>query len=108
MGFLDSLKSIFAGGPSGDQSSYWLYVRCRRCGEAIKTRIDLNNDLSLNDEGGFVVNKTLIGRKFCFERVEVSLTFDANRRLLDRHISRGDFLTAAEYEAAAAETGKSL
>ena len=105
MGFLDSFKSIFAGGPPGDQSGYWIYVRCRRCGEAIKTRIDLNNDLSLRDDGGFVVNKTLIGgSQLCFERIEVSLTFDAHRQLIDRQISRGEFITAEEYETSAAKS----
>lgn len=102
MGFLDSLKSVFAGGQTQD-NAYWVYVRCRRCGEVIKTRIDLSNDLSLNDAGGFVVNKTLIGgSQLCFERIEVSLTFDSNRQLVDREISRGDFITGEEYDAAAA------
>jgi len=104
MGFLDSLKSVFAGGHT-QGNAYWIYVRCRRCGEAIKTRIDLSNDLSLNEEGGFVVNKTLIGgSQLCFERIEVSLTFDSNRQLIDREISRGDFITAEEYNASAAES----
>jgi hypothetical protein len=104
MGFLDSLKSVFAGGP-GQDNAYWVYVRCRRCGEVIKTRIDLSNDLSLNEAGGFVVNKTLIGgSQLCFERIEVSLTFDSNRQVIDRKISRGDFITAEEYNAAVAES----
>lgn len=101
MGFLDFLKSVVAGGQPQD-NAYWVYVRCRRCGEVIKTRINLSNDLSLNDEGGFVVNKTLIGgSQLCFERVEVSFTFDSNRQLIDREISRGDFISAEEYQAAA-------
>jgi hypothetical protein len=31
---------------------------------------------------------------FCFQRVEVELTIDARRRLLDRRISGGEFLEA--------------
>jgi hypothetical protein len=46
------------------------------------------------------VNKTLIGRQRCFERIEVILTFDAQRRLLNRDIVRGDFITAEEFAAA--------
>jgi hypothetical protein len=104
MGFLDSLKSVFAGEP-GQDNAYWVYVRCRRCGEFIKTRIDLSNDLSLNEEGGFIVNKTLIGgSQLCFERIEVSLTFDSNRQLIERDIRGGDFISAEEYNAGAAET----
>jgi hypothetical protein len=103
MSFFDSLKSLFGGGnssyESGD-SAYWIYVRCRRCGEVIKTRLDLLNSLALNDEGGYTISKTLVGNQLCFERIEVILTFDENRRLLSRDISRGDFITAEEYEAA--------
>jgi hypothetical protein len=47
-----------------------------------------------------MVNKTLVGNRLCFERIEVTLTFDENRRLLDRDITRGEFITRQEYEAA--------
>ena len=100
MGFLDSLKSLFAGGGAQDESGYWVYVRCRRCGEVINTRIDLRNDLSQGEEEGYVITKTLVGDKLCFERIEVTLTFDENRRMVGREITRGDFITAEEFEAA--------
>ncbi len=98
MGFLDSMKSFFAAESVSDE--YWVYVRCRRCGEVIKTRIDLRNNLSQMDGGGYVVNKTLVGNQLCFERVEVTLHFDSNRQLLGREISRGEFITAAEFDLA--------
>jgi hypothetical protein len=100
MGFLDALKSLFSGGGGPDASGYWVYVRCRRCGEAIRTRINLRNDLSPNDDGGYSVIKTLVGDRRCFERIEVTLTFDENRRLLGQEIQRGDFISAKEFEAA--------
>lgn len=99
MGFIDSFKSIFAGGGKQDDG-YYIYVRCRRCGEVIKTRLNLQNDLSLADSGGYVVHKTLMGNQLCFERIEVTLTFDESRHLIDREISRGEFITAADYQAA--------
>ena len=99
MGFMDSLKSLFAGGQEGDKNAYWVYVRCRRCGEVIKTRIDMRNDLSRLDDGGFVVKKTLVGAQRCFERIEVKLTFDEKRELSDREIAGGDFITREEFEA---------
>ncbi|GAB4436689.1 MAG: hypothetical protein Kow0031_18400 [Anaerolineae bacterium] len=95
MGFLDSIKSIFAGEP--EQADYWVYARCRRCGEVIKTRIDLRHDLSEADDGGFTVNKTLVGGNLCFERLGVTLIFDRNRNLIDQQIERGEFITAEEY-----------
>lgn len=99
MGFLDSIKSMFAGEP--EQNDFWVYARCRRCGEVIKTRIDLRNDLSETDDGGYTVNKTLVGGNLCFERLNVTLYFDRSRRLVDQQIERGQFITAAEFEAAA-------
>jgi hypothetical protein len=101
VGFLDSLKSLFSGGGSQQEAAYWLYVRCRRCGEVIRSRIDLRNDLSLSDGGGYSVSKTLVGSKLCFQRIEVTLTFDDERRLVDREISGGEFITAEEFESAA-------
>lgn len=100
MGFLDSFKSIFSGSSSGQNEGYYIYVRCQRCGELIKARLNLMNDLSLADDGGYVVNKTLIGNKLCFERIEVTLRFDERRQLVDRQISRGEFVTAEDYQAA--------
>lgn len=100
MGFLDSLKLIISGGAAVADHAYWVYVRCRRCGEAIKTRIDLHNDLSIADEGGYVVNKTLMGSNLCFERVKVTLRFDGQRRLADRQVSQGEFISAEEYATA--------
>lgn len=98
MGFFDSLKSVFTGGGQ-KASEYWIYVRCRRCGEVIKTRLDLQSGLSRSDEGGYLVRKTLVGNQLCFERIEVTLTFDENRQLVDREIQRGEFITAEAYEA---------
>ena len=100
MGFLDSLKSLFAGGGGADTEGYWVYVRCRRCGEVIKTRLDLRSSLSTSDEGGYVVNKTLLGNQLCFQRIEVTLHFDENRRLIEQEIMQGEFITAEEFEAA--------
>jgi hypothetical protein len=99
MGFLDSLKSLLSGAGGQDRDGYWIYVRCRRCGEVIKTCLDLRSSLSIRDEGGFIVRKTLIGRQHCFQRIEVTLIFDDNRQLVEREIAHGDFITAEEFEA---------
>jgi len=103
MGFLDSLKSIFSGGDSYEQSGHWIYVRCNRCGEAIKTRLDLRRDLNPRDEGGYISRKTLVGNQLCFERIEVTLMFDDRRNVTEQQIEKGQFITAEAYEAASAE-----
>ena len=99
MSFLDSLKSMFAGGSQQDEAAYWLYVRCHRCGEVIRSRVDLRNDLSPRDEGGYMVSKTLVGSERCFERIEVTLIFDDRRQVVEREITRGEFATAEDFEA---------
>lgn len=100
MGFFDSLKSMFIADSGQEQEGYWIYVRCHRCGEAIKTRLDLQNNLSPREEGGYIARKTLVGSQLCFERIEVTLIFDENRQLVEREAVRGDFITAEEFEAA--------
>ena len=95
------MKSLFGGSGERDDTAYWVYVRCHRCGEAIRTRIDLRNDLSpLEAGGGYKVSKTLVGNQRCFERIETTFVFDENRQLVEREILRGDFITAEEFEAA--------
>lgn len=106
MGFLDSIKSIFSGGGNpGQQAELWIYVRCRRCGEVIKTRLDLINNLTPGDEGGYMAHKTLVGSRLCFQRIEATLIFDDNRRLIDQSAVGGEFITEEEFEAALAEEG---
>ena len=105
MGFLQRLSKILAGGGREDRDALWIYVRCKRCGETIGTRISLRNDLSIQyDNGGqprgYHVRKVLIGgKRDCYQPVEVRLTFDVNRRLLEREIAGGEFITAEEYAA---------
>jgi hypothetical protein len=95
------LKRLFGLGASPAQkpegNSYLLTVRCHRCGEVIQTRINLNDDLSIDyaEDGstaGYFCRKVLMGKQSCFRPIEVRLTFDAQRRLTDRQISGGDFV----------------
>ncbi|MCB0209404.1 MAG: hypothetical protein KDJ52_08745 [Anaerolineae bacterium] len=91
---------MFSGDVGQADAGYWLYVRSRRCKELIKTRVDLRNDLSQRDEGGYFTRKVLIGNNSrCFERVEVTLIFDETRQLIDHQASGGEIISAEEYEA---------
>lgn len=44
------LKRLFSFGRPSDQGIY-VYVRCNRCGEAVRVRLDPTNDLSPTFEG---------------------------------------------------------
>ena len=92
MGFL---KNLFGGGESAksEKRYYVFHVKCKRCGEVIEGRVDMDNDLSLNDEGeGYIVRKGLIGANRCFQQIEVELNFDSSRQLIDKSITGGEFV----------------
>ena len=96
MGFLKTITALFSSGANADRDGYWIYVRCQRCGEVIKTRVNLQQELNPYDEGGYIMRKTLVGSQLCFQRVEVILYFDDNRNLVNREIEQGTFIEAEE------------
>lgn len=90
MGFL---KKLFGGSDTSSSSDFYTFnVRCDRCGETIEGRVNLSNDLSLDDEGGYRVRKVLMGSGLCFQQIEVQLNFDAAKQLQDKQISGGKFV----------------
>ncbi len=99
MTFLEKLFSLLSSpSPRQDANSYFVTVQCLRCGENIHSRVNLSNDLSLDNETGnktiYFCRKVLMGTQRCFQRVEVELTFDKNRNLIDKKISGGKFVEA--------------
>jgi hypothetical protein len=102
MSFLKKLTNMFAGPANRDVLAYWIYVRCSRCGEKIKSRVDLANDLSVNygereADTTYFTRKTLIGEQRCYQTIEVELTFDHRRQLIDRQIKGGEFITETDF-----------
>lgn len=103
MGLLDGLlKMLGIGGAPADQGIYY-YVRCDKCGENVRFRVDPRWDLAPDYDGGdqassFRVTKHIVGQK-CFRPIEVTLTFDRNRKESGRSVTGGQLITAEEYEA---------
>lgn len=100
MGLLDALKKTVAGGvvrPKVD--ALFIYTRCNRCGEVIRSRIDKGNELSRGNDG-FTWRKELIGssRLRCFQRVEVVLEFDNRRDITERRVYDGELVTEDDYD----------
>ena len=90
MGFF---KKFFGEGTSSSSSDFYTFhVRCDHCGETIKGKVNLSNDLSLDDEGGYHARKVLMGSGHCFQQIEVMLKFDASRQLSDKEVSGGKFV----------------
>ena len=93
MGFL---KNLFGGTSAKPEKRFYIFnVKCNRCGEIIEGRVDLDNDLSLNDEGdGFIVRKGLIGSggTLFFQQIEVEIQFTSARELMKKKIQGGEFV----------------
>ena len=115
MGFLDNLRNALGGqkadkkagggGSSfgtGDPNAYWIYAQCRRCGEPLRSRVNLANDPSLDDDGSFwIVRKGLVGSgaNRCFQTIEVTLKFDAKKQnVIESEAVGGKLITADEYQ----------
>jgi hypothetical protein len=92
---MNLLQRLFGASPAGFQKRYYTFsVKCRRCGEIIEGRVDLDNDLSIEyEEGGdiYYARKVLMGENKCFQRMEVELKFTSKRELLEQHIIGGEF-----------------
>jgi len=88
------LKNLFSGASAKPEKHYYTFhVKCRRCDEIIEGRVDLDNDLSLNDDGnGYLVRKTLMGSNHCFQQIQVELNFDSGRQVLEKTITGGTFV----------------
>jgi hypothetical protein len=94
------LKNLFKS-PYSDRE-YWLYVQCDRCGEIIEARVDLYNHLSIqygdgNQPNTYFCRKVIIGGKRCYRQIEVLMTFDMNRRLIEQQITGGKFVTKEKF-----------
>lgn len=93
---MNLLQKLFGGVSAKPEKRYYTFsVKCRRCGEIIEGRVDLDNDLSIEYEDGgdvFYARKGLMGNGKCFQRMEVELKFSSSRDLIERQITGGDFI----------------
>lgn len=102
MSIWKTISGMLAPGGDDDERAFWVYVRCDRCQEAIRLRVDLYSDLSVNYTEGkkndsFFTRKTIMGSSDCFERITVELSFDKDHRLKEKSIEGGGFITEEEY-----------
>ncbi|MCS6994475.1 MAG: hypothetical protein N2117_12440 [Anaerolineales bacterium] len=92
---MNFLQKLFGRlNPRPEKRYYRFQVQCKRCGEIIEGRVDLDNDLSVEYEDGgdvYYARKVLIGdgSRYCYQQIEVGLKFDKNRNLLERRVESG-------------------
>ncbi len=98
---MDFLKKIFGGGGGGSSdggSVLFFYVKPHGCDEIVRIRINKMSELSQNDaQDGYFVYKAVLGTK-CFQKAELTLAFDKNRRLTEQTVTGGALVTPAEYD----------
>ena len=103
MSFLKKLGSLFSAPDRGNRN-LWLYVKCGKCGEILKGRVDLYNDLSVQYEdsgrqSSYFCRKVFMGSNRCYQPIEVELSFDKNRQLSDEEIRGGKIVSEEEFLA---------
>ncbi len=93
---MNFFKKLFSGTPAKAEKRYYTFsVKCRRCGEVIEGRVDLDNELSVEYEAGrdvYIGRKVLMGNNRCFQRMEVDLKFTYDRDLIEQEVSGGEFV----------------
>lgn len=110
MSFIGRVLGGLFGGGGGEprDNAYYYYLRCGKCGEVIRVRVDRANDLAQDFDGagdsptGYSVTKGVVGKK-CFRSISLTVKFDGSRREVSRSIEGGELITAEEYAAAQAE-----
>jgi hypothetical protein len=104
MGFLDGLKRLFGLAAGGGDSGIYYYIRCDRCGDFVRIRLNPTSELQqeFSTTGDFVrgyyVRKMVVDQR-CFRPIEVELRFDSRRRETSREITGGQFVDADAYAA---------
>ncbi len=101
MNLLRKFMQSFGGGGlgSGGDVGLYYYVRCDRCGEVIRVRINPLNDLSIDDTGkGLWAHKVIVGQR-CYNRIEADFTYDMNRKLNSSQATGGTFVDKQAFQA---------
>ena len=98
---MNFLKKIFGGSSAGnrDGSGMYFYVKLQRCEDIIRVRVDMNNELSLNDDSsGYWVRKLVSGSNYKCSHAELNVYFDMNRNLQNSEVQGGQLVKREDYE----------
>ena len=102
---MNFLKNLFASASSGgDKFGRFYYVRPKHCKEVLQVRVNLMNDLSRTDDGGYYCRKIVRGRRCPFP-AELHLYFDKGHKLINSQVDDGELVSEEDYEAFVAASG---
>lgn len=98
---MEFLRRLFGGlmrGGAPAERFVPYYIRPKRCPEVVVVRVDLYNDLSQDDDGGYFVRKTARGER-CPFAAEVHITFNKSRQPIEVSVENGEHVSADDYQA---------
>ncbi|MCU0498675.1 MAG: hypothetical protein MUF87_15090 [Anaerolineae bacterium] len=95
---MDFLRKLFGGNRTSTANALYFYVRPKRCQEIVEVRINLMNDLSEDEAGGWFVRKMVRANRCPFP-AELHVHFTADRRVQQVGVQDGETVTEAEYLA---------
>lgn len=95
---MNFLRKLFGGSGVSQGDALYFYVRPKRCPEIVEVRINLMNDLSQDEAGGFFVRKVVRATRCPFP-AELHLHFSADRRVQQVGVQDGETVTEDEYLA---------
>ena len=106
MGLWDTLKSALGlgGGGGGRDRGLYLYVRCNRCQDVVRVRVNMANDLqqeyveNSDDVAGYSLTKGIVDSK-CFRPMTLTMRFDRRRNEQERSVEGGTLVDQADWEA---------
>jgi len=119
VGLWDALKSALGlggGAGGGVDRGLYLYVRCNRCQDVVRVRVNMANDLqqefveNADDVEGYSLTKGIVDSK-CFRPMTLTMRFDRRRRELERTVEGGELVDQTAWEAVRAsrqQTGPAL
>jgi hypothetical protein len=105
MNFLKSLRKIMSSPLPKTERAMYLYVQCDHCGEKLRARVDIWNELTpeygqaSDKASGYFCRKVLIGEKLCYQPIELKLKFDQNHQLISQEINGGKFIEKEAFES---------
>jgi hypothetical protein len=97
------MSEAFSAPASKKERALYLYVQCDKCGEKLRARVDLWNELSPEFDGksekaiSYHCRKVLVGEKRCYQSIELILEFDKNHRLVEKQIHGGKYIEEEDY-----------
>jgi hypothetical protein len=116
VGLVDALKSMLGLGGGAGQSvdrGLYRYVRCNRCQDVVRVRINMANEVSeISDEpdedgdvrrpdnpaARYAVTKGVVDSK-CFRPMRLTVLFDGRRREIESSVEGGEVVDEAAWEA---------